>query len=76
MPPFFTDGRALGAMLGGQGNFPSANILFCVQHVIKPEEWCPTLVTIALWSLNGDIALMMVLNMLVRLPTREMANTL
>ena len=35
-----------------------------MQHVIKPEDWCPILVRTAFWSLNGGIALMMVLSML------------
>ncbi len=43
---------------------PLASILFCVQHVTKPEDWCPILVTAAFWCSHGEIALMMVLSML------------
>ncbi len=41
------------------------SILFCVQHVIKPEDCCPILVRTAFWSLNGGIVLTMVLSMLL-----------
>ena len=61
---FFTDGHAHDAMFGVNGNIALASILFCVQHVIKPEDWCPILVRTAFWSLNGGIAVMMVLSML------------
>ena len=56
---FFIEGHAHGAMFGVMGTIALASILFYVQHVIRPEDWCPTLVTTALWSLNGDIALLM-----------------
>ena len=61
---FFTGGHAHGAMFGVKGNIALASILYCVQHVVEPEDWCPNLVRTAFWSMNGGIALMMVLSML------------
>ena len=61
---FFIAGHAHGAMFGVKGNVALVSILFCVQHIIKPEDWCPILVRTACWSLNGGIALTMVLSML------------
>merc|ERR1712169_144669 len=61
---FFTGGHAHGAMFGVKGNMGLASILYCVQHVVEPEDWCPNLVRTAFWSMNGGIALMMVLSML------------
>ena len=37
-------------MFGVMGNIALASILPCVQHVIKPEEWCPVLVRTAFWN--------------------------
>ena len=39
--PFLIAGHPRGAMFGVKGNIALASILFCVQHVIKPEDWCP-----------------------------------
>ncbi len=61
---FFIAGHAHSAMFGVKGNIALASILFRVQHVITPEDWCPILVRTAFWSLNGGIALMMVLSTL------------
>ena len=41
---FFTGSRAHGTMIGVKGNIALASILFCVQHVITPEDWCLILV--------------------------------
>ncbi len=57
-------GRAHSAMFGVKGNIALPSILFCVQHVIKPEDWCPILVRTVFWSLTGGIALTMVRSML------------
>jgi nitric oxide reductase subunit B len=57
---FFTGGHAHGAMFGVKGNIALASILYCVQHVVEPEDWCPNLVRTASRSMNGGIALMMV----------------
>ncbi len=51
-------------MFGVMGNIALASILFCVQHVIKPEDWCPILVRTVFRSLIDGIAPTMVLSML------------
>ena len=35
---FFTGGYAHGAMFGVKGSVALAGILFCVQHLVKPED--------------------------------------
>ena len=61
---FFTGGHAYGAMFGVQGNIALASILYGIQHTVAPEDCCPNLVRTASRSMNGGIALMMVLSML------------
>eukprot|EP01083_Nonionella_stella_P232758 820725_1 len=54
---------ALCEMCGLKGNMAIAVMKFCVQHTVKEGQWNDKLVTIAFWSLNGGIAMMMFLSM-------------
>ncbi|MCP4139437.1 MAG: hypothetical protein GY755_03955 [Chloroflexi bacterium] len=58
---YLTGNHAHSAMWGVKGNIALAGMLFCMQHSIKKEHWSPKLVSIAFWSFNGGIALMMFL---------------
>jgi nitric oxide reductase subunit B len=60
---YLTGNHAHGAMWGVKGNMAIAGMLFCVQHTVKTEAWNDKLVSIAFWSLNGGIVLMMFLSM-------------
>ena len=61
---FSARGYAHGAMFGVKGNISLASILFCVRHLVKPEDWCPTLVRVTFWSMIGGIVLLMILSIL------------
>jgi nitric oxide reductase subunit B len=60
---YLTANHAHAAMWGVKGNMAIAGMMFCVQHTIKPEQWNDKLVSIAFWSLNGGIVLMMFLSL-------------
>ncbi len=60
---YLTGNHAHSAMWGVKGNIAIAGMLFCVQHSVKKEYWSDRLVSIAFWSLNGGIALMMFMSL-------------
>ena len=55
---------AHGAVFSVKGNISLASSLFCVRHLVKPEDWCPTLVRVTFWSMIGGIVLLMILSIL------------
>jgi nitric oxide reductase subunit B len=58
-----TGNHSHAAMFGVKGNLALAGLLFCAQHLIKNENWSPRLIRVTFWSLNGGIALMMMLSL-------------
>jgi len=60
---YMTGNHAHAAMFGVKGNIALGGMLFCVQHLIRKEDWNPQLVRRAFWSLNGGMALMMFLDL-------------
>lgn len=58
---YITGNHAHGAMFGVKGNIALAGVLFCMQHLVKPEHWNPKIVKWSFWSLNIGLALMMFL---------------
>lgn len=58
---YITGNHAHGAMFGVKGNIALAGVLFCCQHMVKPEHWNPRLIKVSFWALNIGLALMMFL---------------
>jgi nitric oxide reductase large subunit len=58
---YITGNHAHGAMFGVKGNIALAGVLFCCQHLIKPEHWNARLIKVSFWALNIGLALMMFL---------------
>lgn len=60
---YLTGNHAHAAMFGVKGNVALAGVLFCAQHLMRPEDWNPRWVNISFWSLNIGLALMMFLSL-------------
>ena len=60
---YLTGNHAHAAMFGVKGNIALAGVLFCLQHLVRPEAWNPRIIKISFWTLNIGIVLMMFLSL-------------
>lgn len=60
---YLTGNHAHAAMFGVKGNIALGGMLFCAQHLLPKAAWNAKLVRTSFWSLNGGIALMMLLDL-------------
>jgi nitric oxide reductase subunit B len=60
---YITGGHAHAAMFGVKGNVALASMLYCIQHLVKKEDWPGSLVRTAFWCLNGGMAMMIFMDL-------------
>ncbi|HEY0941928.1 MAG TPA: cbb3-type cytochrome c oxidase subunit I [Steroidobacter sp.] len=60
---YLTVNHGHSALMGVYGNLALAAILFCSRYLIAAEQWPTRLIRRAFWSINGGLALMVVLDL-------------
>ncbi|MFC4871435.1 nitric-oxide reductase large subunit [Negadavirga shengliensis] len=60
---YLTVNHGHAALMGVYGNLSIAALLFCLRFLIKPEAWNTRLVSVAFWSINVGLLLMVTLDL-------------
>lgn len=60
---YLTVNHGHAALMGVYGNLSLAGLLFCCQLLFEPATWSKKLVTVAFWSINVGLLLMVVLDL-------------
>jgi nitric oxide reductase subunit B len=61
---YLTVNHGHAALMGVYGNLSIAAILFCARWLVEPARWNDALLTVAFWSLNAGLGLMVALDLL------------